>query len=93
MYKKLIFIFLSEDTKLKVKQFFEFDDVSPTMPGRKDVKAVKIDGKKCNIQNRLVMGNMKDIFKKFKKENPNIEIGFSKFCSLRPEHCVLSGSG
>lgn len=63
------------------------------MPGRKDVKAVKIDGKKCNIQNRLVMGNMKDIFKKFKKENPNIEIGFSKFCSLRPEHCVLSGSG
>lgn len=63
------------------------------MPGQKDVKAVKIDGKKCNIQKRLVMGNIKDIFKKFRNENPNVKIGFAKFCSLRPEHCVLAGSG
>ena len=27
-----------------------------------------------------------------KDEHPNVNIGFSKFCALRPKWCVLAGS-
>lgn len=62
-------------------------------PGQKDVKSINLDGKKCNVRKRLLLGNLKEIFKKFKKENPTVEIGLTKFCSLRPDYCVLAGSG
>lgn len=84
---------LSDESIMKVKQFFEYDDISSMMPGQKDFKKVKIGDQITTVQKRLIMGNLKDIFKKFKNENPNIKIGFSKFCSVRPEHCILAGAG
>ena len=29
---------------------------------------------------------------KFKEQNPEIKIGFSKFAELRPEYCILAGA-
>ena len=83
---------LSASKKLKVKQFYESDDVSSVMPGQKDTKCIKINGQK-SVYQKLIMGNLKEIFKKFKFENPDIKIGFSSFATLRPAHCVLAGTG
>ena len=35
--------------------------------------------------------NLQELYTAFKK-NPNVNIGFSKFCALRPKWCVLAGS-
>lgn len=83
----------SPETIIKVKQFYERDDVSVTMPGQKDTKSVKIDGKKCIIQKKLIFGNLKDVYQQFISENKETKISFSKFCSLRPKHCIFAGSG
>ena len=63
------------------------------MPGQKDTKSVKIDGKPVIFQKRLVLGNLKEIYDKFRKENPDSQISLSKFCTLRPAHCILANSG
>lgn len=78
---------------IKVKQFYERDDVSVMMPGQKDTKSVKIDGKQCIMQKRLIFGNLQDVYQRFIRENEGIKISFSKFCSLRPEHCIFAGTG
>ena len=72
---------------------FESTVVSSVMPGQKDTKSVKINGQKSVYQKRLIMRNLKEIFKRFKFENPDIKIGFSSFATLRPAHCVLEGAG
>ena len=84
---------ISGETEQKVKDFYEYDDVSSVMPGQKVTKSVKIGGKKMILQKCLITRNLKQIFSKFISGNPHIKIGFANFCSLRPEHCVLAGSG
>ena len=63
------------------------------MPGQKDTKSVKVDGQRHVCQKRLIIGNLKDVYKNFKLENPDIKISLSKFCSFRSAHCILAGSG
>ena len=63
------------------------------MPGLKDKKSVKVDGKSVLFQKRLVLENLKEVFLKFRSENPDIKMGISKFGTLRPAHCILAGSG
>ena len=36
--------------------------------------------------------NLQEIYTAFKEKHPNANIGFSKFCALRPKCCVLAGS-
>ena len=43
-------------------------------------------------QNRLVLCNLSELYSAFRDKYPNIKIGFSKFCILRPKWCVLAGS-
>ena len=45
-----------------------------------------------HVQKRLVLGNLKEVYQRFKEKNPNIKIGFSKFAMLRPKECVLAGA-
>ena len=35
--------------------------------------------------------NLQELYTAFKEEHPNVNIGFSKFCALRPKWCVLDG--
>jgi hypothetical protein len=44
-----------------VNTFYESDEISCTMPGKKD-------GKRINVQKRLILDNMKEIFNKFKND-------------------------
>ena len=83
----------SQEIILKVQLFYESDDVSTMMLGQKDSNSVKIEGQTHIRQKRLIIGNLKDVFRNFARQNPNIKIGLSKFCSLRPPHCIVAGSG
>ena len=35
--------------------------------------------------------NLQEFYTAFKEKHPNVNIGFSKFCALRPKWCVLDG--
>ena len=35
--------------------------------------------------------NLQEFYTAFKEKHPNVNIGFSKFCALRPKWCVLAG--
>ena len=59
------------------------------MPGKKDFISI---GMNIHKQKRLLLANLKELYSIFKSKHPLLEIGFSKFCSLRPKWCVLPGS-
>lgn len=61
------------------------------MPGKKDFVSVKQAQGRVQIQKRLILCNLKELYQQFKDEYPNEGIGFSKFAELRPKHCVLAG--
>ena len=84
---------ITKEAKLFIVNFFEDDNISRQCPGKKDCVSVRDqDGVKQLKQKRLVLGNPKEIFQKFKELENHPDIGFSTFCSLRPKHCVLAGS-
>ena len=75
-----------------VKKFYEDDDNSRIFPGFNNNKYIKNnDDSKSFFQKRLVLYNLRELYLKFKEQNPEIKIGFSKFAELRPEYCILSG--
>ena len=36
--------------------------------------------------------NLQELYTAFKEKHPNVNLGFSKFCTLRPKWCVLACS-
>ena len=36
--------------------------------------------------------NLQELYTAFKEKQPNANVGFSRFCALRPKRCVLAGS-
>ena len=81
---------LSSSTVQLVKDFYINDSVSRQAPGRKDFVTVKTNNKKDYIQKRHMLYSLKESYAIFIKDNPSLKIGFSKFCSLRPVHVMLS---
>ncbi|KAM4046376.1 LOW QUALITY PROTEIN: uncharacterized protein ACNLHF_009977 [Anomaloglossus baeobatrachus] len=78
---------VSEEVKKKVQAFFEDDEFSRMCPGKKDYVSVRIAGEKKQMQKRLLLSNMRKMFVAYwDRHGP--EIGFSKFCELRPKWCV-----
>jgi len=73
--------------------FYLRNDVSYTMPGMKDTVSIKTEnGKRVKLQKQLLLLNLKEIYELFKKEYPELRIGFTKFSLLRPQQCVLADS-
>ena len=64
---------------------FENDEFSCLIPGKKDYVSI---GKNVHMQKRLTLCNLKKLYLALKEKHPNVKIGFSKFCSLRPKWCV-----
>ena len=83
---------LSPETFTTVCNFYESDEISRVMPGKKDFVSVKKEGKREHFQKRLVLSDLKQVYREFKEKFPNYKIGFSKFAELRPKHCVLAGA-
>lgn len=82
---------LPDDVKQKVVCFFEDDEFSRICPGKKDCVSVRIAGEKVQKQKRLLLSNIKEMFIAYRDKN-GPEIGFSKFCELRPKWCVTVGA-
>nr|XP_047122569.1 uncharacterized protein LOC124806053 [Hydra vulgaris] len=72
-----------------VKTFYEHDEHSRIMPGKKGYVSIK---KNVHMQKRLLLCNLKELFVAFKCKNPEIKIGFSRFCTLRPKWCITVGA-
>lgn len=83
---------ISENTIMKVHEFYRSDNVSRACPGIREYVTYKIDGQREKVQRRLILLNLNEAFQIFKSENPGLKIGFSKFASVRPKECVLAGS-
>ena len=72
-----------EEMKVKLKEFFERDDVSRVCPGKKDCVSVKLeDERKEKVQKRLLLSNLKEIYQHFVTENATLKVGFSTFAML-----------
>ena len=84
---------LPSETKQLVIEFYQSDEYSRICPGQKDFVSVKnqSDGTRQQKQKRLLLINLKELYIEFIKEH-QIKIGFSTFCALRPQHCVLVDS-
>lgn len=80
---------LSENTINLVKNFYQSEEYSRIMPGRKDKVSISTN---VYMQKRLLLQNLNELYSSFKFEYPEIKIGFSKFCMLRPKWCVTAGS-
>ena len=62
------------------------------MPGKKDYVSVRQEGKRVQLQKRLVLNNLRELYQQFKEGHPTLKIGFSKFGEFRPKQCILAGS-
>ena len=68
---------LNSETKQLITEFYESDEVSRLLPGKKDCFSVKLtDGSKTRVQKRLLLSNLSEIHVHFKEENPNVSAGF-----------------
>ena len=83
---------IDHQTALQVFQFYESDEISRLMPGKKDFVSVKQGEQRVQEQKRLILSNLKELYRLFKDNFPTEKVGFSKFAELRPKHCVLAGA-
>ncbi len=84
---------LSDETKQAVVEFYEDDKFSRMCPGQNDSVSIRnADGTKEIRQKRMLLANLKEIHLEFKKRHPDLKIGFSSFCALRPKWCVTVDS-
>jgi len=60
--------------------------------GAKETISVKVNGKKTPLSKRLMLLTLREAHELFKKDNPEIKVGLSKFCELRPKWCILPTS-
>lgn len=83
---------LDPTTSATVQAFYLDDENSRVLAGKKDFVSVKKpSGQRERIQKRLVLCNLKELHRNFRDKYPEIEIGFSRFATLRPPFCVLAG--
>ena len=79
----------AQETIVLVHAFYENDEYSRQLPMEKDYVSIE-DG--VHKIKRLVLCNLRELFVAFKERNPDVKIGFSKICTLRPKWCVTAGS-
>ena len=82
---------LSDEVKSAVKAFYLSNDTTWQAPGRKDriiIREVGSDGKveKRTEQTRYMLMSLREAHTKYGEEHPSQNIGFSKFCELRPQN-------
>lgn len=82
---------LPNSTVENVVNFYSSDENSRIMPGKKDVVSVKNEEGRCLKQKRLLLLDLKGLFRLHKETYPDFAVSFSKFAQLRPKECVLAG--
>ena len=80
---------LPETTTDLVKSMYYDVEYSREMPGMKDTVSIR---RNVRIPKRLLLCNLSELHAAFKKKHPDVKVGLSKFCELRPKECVTVGS-
>lgn len=74
---------VSDSTIEKVKNFYLLDESSRMMPGIQDYISTVIDGKRCQIQKRLMLHNINNLHSQFKIKYPDVQISLASFRKLK----------
>jgi hypothetical protein len=53
------------------------------MPGKNDYVSVRQGDEKIHIRKRLLLASVRECYQTFKQRNSSIQVGFSKFATLR----------
>lgn len=69
-----------------VTDFYERDDVSRCMPGKRDAK--NVEGEKKQV--RILNDYLANIHEKFCREEPIFKVSYSTFCKLRPKNIKVT---
>ena len=69
-----------QETLDLVQSFYEDDEYSQQVPGKKDYVSI---GWNVQKQKRLVSCNLSELYSAFRDKHPNIKLGLSKFCTAR----------
>ena len=80
---------MSQETINFVHAFYEDDEYSRQLPGKKDYVSTQ---KGVHKQKQLVLCNLLELFIAFKERKSDMRIEFSKFGPLHPKWCVIAGS-
>ena len=80
---------ISSEVKDAVRNFYLRSDISYTMPGLKDEMTVWINGKKERLRKHYLTMFLREAFAVFDETHPEINLGFSTFCRLRPGNVLL----
>ncbi|CAM4936549.1 unnamed protein product [Rotaria socialis] len=76
---------LADKLKTDVHNFYQRDDISYQLPGKRDTVVVKDDdGKKVTYQKRILINNLRETYEFFKDENKSVDLSRSSFADLRP---------
>ena len=75
------------ETLSAVKMFYHDEEYSRQLPGKKDFVSVS---KNVHVQKRVILCNLKELHSAFKSKHPTLQVGFTKFCSLRPKWCIVA---
>lgn len=84
---------LSAELMQKVINFYHDDDISFLQSGKKVRFLSCHNNKGVQTQKRLLLGNLRELYRRFKEIHPDVSIGFSSFAELRPDYCILAESG
>ena len=80
---------LSSTTSQLVNSFYHNEELTREMPRKNDYVSI---GSYQHKQKHLILCSLNVLFVAFKVKHPEIKLGFSKFCSLRPKWCILAGA-
>lgn len=83
---------LSPEVIELVKNFYHEDDVSLRPGMKKFLSRRNNEGVRVQLQKRLILGNLRELYRHFKDIHPHATVGFSSFAALRPEYCILAGA-
>ena len=65
---------LSEKTVNSVLEFYQDDEYSRPLPGKKDYVSI---GKNVHVSKQLILCNLKKLYTAFKDKHPDLKISFS----------------
>lgn len=72
-----------------VINYFSQSDIVYTAPGQKDEMTIWVKGERKRVRKYYLMLHLKEAHFLFKEKYPDYQIGYSKFCSLRPENVLF----
>ncbi|KAK3919950.1 tRNA-2-methylthio-N(6)-dimethylallyladenosine synthase [Frankliniella fusca] len=83
---------LSERTADQIIHFYEEHQYSRAMPGKRDYKTLKINGARQQVQKRLLLLSVRELYALFQEKNSEVKVSLSKFAELRPPYIILPGA-